>query len=261
MIATVAFILLVLSLVLQGVFLFLKSRKPEPISPWLLLVATLLISATILQRSLAISFVAITSIYESLLVLTGVTSLIVAVYGLKKSKDASKALLFGGTFIAFLFLVLTSSPLSNSTLRPPVPALQSAWLVLHVVCTFIGEAFFAFGFIAAILQLVSKEAESRNKFDRLAYTSIAIGYPLFTAGALVFGAIWAEAAWGRWWSWDPKETWALITWLVYTAYLHLRLIRKSTSRMVPALVVLGFMLALFTFFGVNLLLPGLHSYG
>jgi ABC-type transport system involved in cytochrome c biogenesis permease subunit len=94
----------------------------------------------------------------------------------------------------------------------------------------------------------------------LAYTSIAIGYPIFTAGALVFGAVWAEKAWGVWWSWDPKETWALITWLTYTAYLHFRLVRKNTSKVMPILVIAGFIIAMFTFFGVNFLLSGLHSY-
>jgi len=118
----------------------------------------------------------------------------------------------------------------------------------------------AAGFVTAILQLLSKDPLKKAELDRLTYTSIGIGYPIFTAGALVFGAIWAEKAWGVWWSWDPKETWALVTWLTYTAYLHLRLIRKKTSALVAALVIVGFFVAMFTFFGVNFLLPGLHSY-
>ncbi len=97
--------------------------------------------------------------------------------------------------------------------------------------------------------------------DRLMATSIGIGYPIFTAGALVFGAIWAETAWGSWWSWDPKEIWALITWLIYTAYLHTRLVRKMRGRVSAVLVIVGFLATLFTFFGVNFLLSGLHSYG
>ncbi len=141
-----------------------------------------------------------------------------------------------------------------------MPALQSGWLVLHVAFSFIGEVFFAVGFVSAILQLAAKSEEKRQEYDRVTYTSIAVGYPIFTAGALIFGAIWAEKAWGVWWSWDPKETWALITWLTYTAYLHFRLVRKSTSRLVPALVIIGFVIAMFTFFGVNFLLSGLHSY-
>jgi ABC-type transport system involved in cytochrome c biogenesis permease subunit len=84
---------------------------------------------------------------------------------------------------------------------------------------------------------------------------------VFTVGALVFGAVWAEQAWGAWWSWDPKETWALVTWLVYTFYLHVRLIRKKTGALPAWISVIGFACTLFTFFGVNFLLSGLHSYG
>ena len=92
--------------------------------------------------------------------------------------------------------------------------------------SFVGEAFFVVSFVAAIAFLASRNEDRRADMDRLVATSIGIGYPVFTAGALIFGAIWAETAWGSWWSWDPKETWALITWLLYTAYLHTRLSKK-----------------------------------
>jgi ABC-type transport system involved in cytochrome c biogenesis permease subunit len=77
---------------------------------------------------------------------------------------------------------------------------------------------------------------------------------------LVFGAVWAEHAWGRYWSWDPKETWALITWLTYTVYLHVRFILKKRRKLAAVISIAGFAFTLFTFFGVNYLLPGLHSY-
>lgn len=97
--------------------------------------------------------------------------------------------------------------------------------------------------------------------DRIVYTSIGIGYPIYTAGALIFGAVWAQYAWGSYWSWDPKETWALITWLVYTGYLHTRLVKKWRGNMTALLSIVGFAFTMFTFFGVNYLLSGLHSYG
>ncbi|MFA6366511.1 MAG: cytochrome c biogenesis protein CcsA, partial [Candidatus Hydrogenedentales bacterium] len=177
-----------------------------------------------------------------------------------RSLHAERAIAFGATALAVVFLALASSPLAPADIKPPVPALQSGWLILHVSFTFIGEVFFAAGFVSAILQLATGNEEKRKNYDRLAYTSIAIGYPIFTAGALVFGAVWAQKAWGVWWSWDPKETWALITWLTYTAYLHFRLVRKNTSKVMPLLVIAGFLIAMFTFFGVNFLLSGLHSY-
>ena len=133
--------------------------------------------------------------------------------------------------------------------------------MLHVTFSFIGEAFFVIAFVAAITFLASRSEESRRRLDRLIYTSVGIGYPIFTIGALVFGAVWAEAAWGNWWSWDPKETWALVTWLVYTAYLHTRLTRRVRGRLSALLAIVGFLFTVFTFFGVNYLLPGLHSYG
>jgi len=259
MIATFAFVLLVLSQVLQGIWLF-RTGARERVSPWVSLAAGLLLAVTVVQRSIAIQFFALTNLYESLLFLSMLAALMVfALAKLRQTAD-SKALPFALNIIAIIFLAIASSPLAPSDIRPPVPALQSGWLVLHVSFTFIGEIFFAVGLVTAILQLAAKDEEQRRRFDRLTYTSIAIGYPIFTAGALVFGAIWAENAWGRWWGWDPKETWALITWLTYTAYLHFRLVRKNTSRVMPVLVILGFLIAMFTFFGVNFLLRGLHSY-
>lgn len=259
MIATLAFALLLVSQVLQGIWLFRRSSR-EHVSAWISLAAGFLLAITVVQRSIAIRFFALTNLYESLLFLAMLAAL--AVFGLARLKLTadSKALPFAMNMLAIVFLALASSPLAPSAIRPPVPALQSGWLVLHVSFTFIGEIFFAVGLVTAILQLAARDEERRRRFDRLTYTSIAIGYPIFTAGALVFGAIWAENAWGRWWGWDPKETWALITWLTYTAYLHFRLVRKNTSKLMPALVILGFLIAMFTFFGVNFLLKGLHSY-
>lgn len=96
--------------------------------------------------------------------------------------------------------------------------------------------------------------------DEISYRTVAIGFPIFTLGGLVFAMIWAKQAWGRYWFWDPKETWAFITWCVYALYLHLRISRGATGRLVAWVVVLGFLVALFTLIGVNLLIVGLHSY-
>jgi cytochrome c-type biogenesis protein CcsB len=143
----------------------------------------------------------------------------------------------------------------------PIPALQSYWLALHVTLSFIGESFFIVSFVASILYLAARDEERLKRLDRLSYTAVGIGYPVFTAGALIFGAVWAQTAWGAWWSWDPKETWALITWLVYTAFLHTRLVKKLRGRLSAILSIVGFVFTVFTFFGVNYLLSGLHSYG
>jgi cytochrome c-type biogenesis protein CcsB len=96
--------------------------------------------------------------------------------------------------------------------------------------------------------------------DEIGYRAIAIGYPIFTLGALIFAMIWASEAWGRFWGWDPKEVWALITWLFYAAFLHLRLSRGWQGKKSAWLSVIGFLIVMFTLVGVNLVIAGLHSY-
>ncbi len=99
-----------------------------------------------------------------------------------------------------------------------------------------------------------------DRLDEFTYRAIALGFPLFTVGAIIFGMVWAQKAWGRYWGWDPKETWALITFLVYSLYLHLRLTKGWRGLGAAVLSVVGFLVTMFTLFGVNLLLAGLHSY-
>jgi cytochrome c-type biogenesis protein CcsB len=174
--------------------------------------------------------------------------------------------------LACAALALASSPLTGGLLAPQplVPALRSHWLALHVSLTLVGEGFFAVAFVASILYLVRERAAKRvggdsltrfDRLDRISYRAIAVGFPLFTLGALFFGAVWAKHAWGRYWGWDPKETFSLVTWLVYVLYLHLRVRRGWRARQVAWVAVIGFFLALFTFAGVNYLVRGLHSYG
>jgi ABC-type transport system involved in cytochrome c biogenesis permease subunit len=198
--------------------------------------------------------------YESLLLISALILVLCLLYRFQKRLGYLPVISFASAFLAFVFLALVSSPLIPSSVHPPVPALQSSWLVLHVSFSFIGEAFFAVAFFASLYYFSVKDPEKKKTADTLTARCISIGYPIFTAGALVFGAVWAQAAWGRYWSWDPKETWALITWLVYTAYLHARYVGKLRGRITAVLSITGFLLALFTFFGVNYLVSGLHSY-
>jgi len=102
---------------------------------------------------------------------------------------------------------------------------------------------------------------SAENLEEITYKSIATGFPVFTLGGLIFGAIWADQAWGTYWSWDPKETWSFITWLVYAFFLHSRLLRGWKGKKVAIVAVVGFIIVIFTYIGVNLILSGLHSYG
>ncbi|MFE5317131.1 c-type cytochrome biogenesis protein CcsB [Paenibacillus sp. NPDC056579] len=113
--------------------------------------------------------------------------------------------------------------------------------------------------LSAAISPLMKGMEEED-IDEISYRAIAIGYPIFTLGALIFAMIWAAEAWGRFWGWDPKEVWALITWLYYAAYLHLRLSRGWQGKKSAWLSVIGFMVVMFTLVGVNLVIAGLHSY-
>jgi cytochrome c-type biogenesis protein CcsB len=156
-----------------------------------------------------------------------------------------------------------------------VPALKSYWLVIHVAAAIISGGAFTVGAAATVLYLVADRAErvpgarvsaaiaaripDSATLDTLAYRVNAFVFPLWTF-AVIAGAIWAEDAWGRYWGWDPKETWAFITWLVYAAYLHARATAGWRGRRAAVVALVGFACFLINFFGVNLFASGLHSY-
>ncbi|HVP57872.1 MAG TPA: cytochrome c biogenesis protein CcsA [bacterium] len=145
-----------------------------------------------------------------------------------------------------------------------MPALRSYWLYIHVSLAALGETFFAVGFVASLIYLGRRAAggtpDSLASLEDLAYRAITIGFPLFTAGALAAGAIWAKRAWGAYWSWDPKEVLSLVVWLVYAAYLHARQVRGLRGPAAAGLSIAGFLLTLFTIFS-TLVFGGLHAYG
>jgi cytochrome c-type biogenesis protein CcsB len=133
-----------------------------------------------------------------------------------------------------------------------------------VTISWIVSIAFIFGiwqFGLRLKRVLSSLALTPAMLDDIAYKSIAIGFPLFTIGGLIMGAIWANSAWGKYWSWDPKETWSLITWFVYALYLHARFVAGWRGKRVAILAVIGFIAVIFTYLGVNLVLSGLHSYG
>lgn len=162
-------------------------------------------------------------------------------------------------------LVLAYASLgADSRLKPLMPALKSNWLLVHVITCFLGYAAFAFAFGSGVLYLVQMGRRTSQKslpvlLDRLVYRTAVIGFVFLTLGILT-GAVWAETAWGRYWSWDPKETASLVTWLIYAALLHARLVKGLQGRPIAWLAVAGFGAVLFTYLGVSFLLPGLHSY-
>jgi cytochrome c-type biogenesis protein CcsB len=138
---------------------------------------------------------------------------------------------------------------------------ESGMIVLASVLLLLGVIFIVWRFGYLLKKLIESFSITADTLDDLTYRLIAIGFPVFTIGGLIFGAIWADQAWGRYWSWDPKETWSLIIWFVYAFYLHARQMLGWRGNRIAILAMVGFAVTMFTYLGVNLLLSGLHSYG
>jgi cytochrome c-type biogenesis protein CcsB len=159
-----------------------------------------------------------------------------------------------------------------------VPALQSYWIAIHVTAMIVASGLFIFGAVVTILYLLADRSERRvaagqpslsagvlrhlpgtTVLDRLSYRSILFAFPVWTFGVMA-GAIWADHAWGRYWGWDPKETWSFITWVVYAMFLHARATAGWRGKRAAWIHLAGFVCLLFNLVGVNLLITGLHSY-
>ncbi|MGA7827110.1 MAG: c-type cytochrome biogenesis protein CcsB [Geobacteraceae bacterium] len=183
-----------------------------------------------------------------------------------------RAAILGSFVTPLALLIMVTSTIFPSAIVPLNPALKSSWLGFHTVAAFAAYAAFAIAFCAGIMYLLQEHFLKKKKLgalyhrlpslevlDDINYRCLTIGFPLLTI-AIISGAIWAESAWGAYWSWDPKETWSLITWFVYAALLHGRLTTGWRGSRAAILAIVGFCVLLFTFLGVTLLLPGLHSY-
>lgn len=152
------------------------------------------------------------------------------------------------------------SSLLPSAIQPLIPALQSNWLHIHVLTCFIAYAAFAISFFCGVFYFMDlRFLPPKRTLEEINYRSVVIGFPMLSAGILT-GAVWASYAWGSYWSWDPKESWSLITWIVYAIFLHARYAKGWTGKRVALLSIIGFASVIFTYFGVNFVLSGLHSY-
>lgn len=162
--------------------------------------------------------------------------------------------LFGGLGALLLFLSLSAVP---SGPQPFLPSLKSGWLIAHVALSFFAYAGFA---LAALVSLGVIFSEGGEKLLPVLRRLLVDSTLVFTVGGLVFGAIWAQHSWGRFWAWDPKETWAFITWFAYALLLHADWRGKLSARGLAAWALADFVIVVFTYFGVSLLFAGLHSY-
>ena len=170
----------------------------------------------------------------------------------------------GAVTAAASFLVISFAALQPRQISELMPALRSGWFGFHIGSAVLSYASFTIAACFAVRYLLLQkkpdaDGGALDRLDYLAYRMIAFGFLMLTITILT-GAIWAEQAWSAFWTWDPKETWALITWLIYAAYLHLRLFKKWRGKRMAVFAIGGIVCVLFTFIGVNALFAGLHSY-
>ncbi|MFO7570216.1 MAG: c-type cytochrome biogenesis protein CcsB [Smithellaceae bacterium] len=229
-----------------------------------------LIIRWVASYDLGIGRAPLTNFYESLIFFAWT---IVFLYLLMEWRLKNRSL---GVFVmpaAFLVMAYASiAPGINNRIEPLIPALQSNWLTSHVLTCFLGYAAFTVAFALGVMFLLKKGIASKKSnpgrffrmlpgddmIDELIYQCTVLGV-VFLALGIVTGSVWAHYAWGSYWSWDPKETWSLVTWLVYAAMLHARLVRGWRGTRMAVLAIAGFACVLFTYLGVNYL-PSLHSY-
>ena len=168
-----------------------------------------------------------------------------------------------------VLIVTFYAALQSTEIKPLMPALQSKWLFIHVSTAIFSYGAFAIACAVSIMFLTRdrfKEDEFNSKYlpqkevlDQISYKAIAFGFFMLTV-VMATGAIWAESAWGRYWRWDPKETWSFVTWIIYAIYLHVRLNKGWRNKKAAWYCIIGFIAVIFTYIGVNTLLVGYHSY-
>lgn len=228
--------------------------------------------ATVLTRALAAERMPWGNMYEFVLTVTFVGTVIwLAVATMRP------ALRHLGLFVTLFQLLMTglAGMVLYVAVGPLVPALDSYWFVVHVGAAILASGLFIVGFAASIMYLLRNGYDEGRRgglypygrlfpdaaaVERLSFRLHAFAFPIWTFGVAA-GAIWAEAAWGRYWGWDPKETWAFISWIAYAAYLHARATPSVKRRTAAWLAVLAFLTMMMNLFGVNLFFEGLHSYG
>ena len=256
---------------------FPKLQKLKTLGKILILLTNILLFITLLSRWIINNYFPLSNLYESLLFLTW--SLTFASILLEKQY---KNILIGSISTPISLFIIAFASLSLPTemqqAAPLVPALRSNWLIMHVTIMMVSYATLIIGSLLSILFLIINKNKNSNiqlnsqkynnssqitlldNIDNLSYRIIGLGFPLLTIG-IIAGSVWANEAWGSYWSWDPKETWALITWLTFAAYLHSRLTKAWRGEKPAILASIGFFVVWICYLGVNFLGKGLHSYG
>lgn len=228
---------------------------------WVLLVSFVIHTVCIVSRGINAGRLPMTNQYEFASAFAWGIALCFLIFVRKFKFDAL------GMFVApLIFLVIGYAAMQSREIHSLMPALQSSWLGFHVTMAIIGYGGFGVAFGVSLAYLLrnrlgslSQRFPAEKTLDLIIYRAVALGF-LFLTMCMITGAIWAKRAWGSYWSWDPKETWSLITWIIYAIFLHLRLRRGMAGKKAAIFAVVGFLCVIFTYVGVNTLLSGLHSY-
>jgi cytochrome c-type biogenesis protein CcsB len=248
-------------------FLSFDKKKIEFIGHASLLAGFIIHFLSTLLRYTQAGYTPITNLHEAL----SFFSLCVAGFFLFL-KRTYKISILGSVIVPVLTLMLIWALTFPSEIKPLPPVLQSYWLPIHTIFAFIGNAIFLVSFFVSLLYLVlergikkkrfspiSKRFPSLEALDSINYRCMSYGFPFLTIG-IITGSLWAGIAWGSYWNWDPKETWSLITWIVYAILIHNRLTIGWRGRKTAYMMIAGFFSILFTFLGINFIIGGLHSY-
>lgn len=213
-----------------------------------------------------VGHIPISNLYEVFILFSIITALLYLYYEQHYQNRQMGAFVLPIISAAVGFLLWYTFDRQANEIQPLVPALQSYWMKIHVPANFIGYGAFALAAMVAMAYLLVQRGWLANRLPKVEvledvmYKAIAIGFGFFTL-ATILGAMWAAEAWGGYWSWDPKETWALIVWLNYAAWLHMRLVKGLRGAVLAWWALVGLFVTLFAFLGVNMFLSGLHSYG
>ena len=213
-----------------------------------------------------VGHIPISNLYEVFVLFSLITALLYLYYEGRYATRRMGAFVLLVISAAVAFLLWYTFSREAQEIQPLIPALQSYWMKVHVPANFIGYGAFALAAMIGVADLLVRKGILASRLptpevlDDVMYKAIAIGFAFFTI-ATILGALWAAEAWGTYWQWDPKETWAFIVWLNYAAWLHIRLTKGLRGALLAWWAVVGLVVTAFAFVGVNMFLSGLHSYG
>lgn len=261
---TAAMCLYFAAMIVYFLFTALKKEKLSKLAIGVQALALLLHTAALVCRGIGAGRLPLTNQYEFAASFAWGLCLVSLIFILKFRFPVL------GTFLTpLIFLVIGYAAMQSKEVKDLMPSLRSNWLGFHVSTAIIAYGSFGVSAVVSAIFLCrtrmqddsfwGQHVPNREKLDLISYRSVCLGL-LFLTFTILTGAIWAERAWGSYWSWDPKETWSLITWIIYAVYLHLRLNRGWRGKSAAIFAVIGFACVLFTYVGVNTLLPGIHSY-